>query len=662
MQSASLRRIQLPCRAALCAAILWFAASPPALAATYYVANGGADANSGLSAEEPWATLTRVNAHQLAPGDSVLFRRGDSWRGQLVSQSGSEEGGFITYGAYGEGPKPLLLGSLAKDAPEDWKDEGGNIWSTGGIELSGTNSVQNLLANSDFDSDANGWALHTEQGAQAAQGIDTEQFETGPGALRIACTSSGAEPYHIQFYTGGFAVARGAIYRLTLAARASAPFEMYQPTIMKQGPPWSRYAQPRDPRNISVTAEWAVHTFLYGATETAEDARLNIILGGALPAGVTLYLDSIRLERLGSGLIPHDVGNIIFNHGPVCGVKVWNREDLDQQDEYWYDEAGFALYVFSDANPADRYESIECAIRDHIINQQNQHYVIYENLACLYGAAHGVGGGSTHHIIVRDCDFGYIGGGDQMGGERTVRFGNGVEFWGPAHDCLVERCRFWEVYDAAMTHQSSGGDVQEYNIVYQNNLVWNCEYSFEYWNRPETSTTRDIWFINNTCINAGHGWGHAQRPDPSGRHLCFYTSPARQSGICIMNNIFYEAKTNAFYAPAWPLEQVKSMIMDNNCWYQAEGTMVALKDHPFSMAEFAAYQALTGLEPHSIVAIPGLVGMQDPDLRLTPESPCIDAAQAVQALFPRTADFEGTPVPQGSAPDIGAYEYTGTKN
>ncbi len=83
---------------------------------------------------------------------------------------------------------------------------------------------------------------------------------------------------------------------------------------------------------------------------------------------------------------------------------------------------------------------------------------------------------------------------------------------------------------------------------------------------------------------------------------------------------------------------------------------MAVSEHPFTMAEFAAYRALTGLEPHSIVAAPGLANMDALDFRLTPGSPCIDAGRAVEALYPRPADFAGVPVPQGNAPDIGAYE------
>ena len=69
---------------------------------------------------------------------------------------------------------------------------------------------------------------------------------------------------------------------------------------------------------------------------------------------------------------------------------------------------------------------------------------------------------------------------------KPVRFGNGVEFWAGAHDCLVEGCRLWEIYDAALTNQGSGTNVQE-NITYRRNVIWNSEYSFEYWNRDQAS-------------------------------------------------------------------------------------------------------------------------------------------------------------------------------
>jgi len=73
---------------------------------TYYVdADDGNDAANGRSASAAWRTLAKVNGSPLVGGDTVLLKRGDTWRGQLVPHSG-EPNAPITYAAYGRGPKP----------------------------------------------------------------------------------------------------------------------------------------------------------------------------------------------------------------------------------------------------------------------------------------------------------------------------------------------------------------------------------------------------------------------------------------------------------------------------------------------------------------------------------------------------------------------------
>ncbi len=76
---------------------------------TYYVSSTtGNDTNSGTQPEQAWQSLSRVNSHSLMPGDSVLFRSGDVFIGQLyVTRSGSE-GAPIVFSRYGTGAKPIL--------------------------------------------------------------------------------------------------------------------------------------------------------------------------------------------------------------------------------------------------------------------------------------------------------------------------------------------------------------------------------------------------------------------------------------------------------------------------------------------------------------------------------------------------------------------------
>ncbi len=300
-----------------------------------------------------------------------------------------------------------------------------------------------------------------------------------------------------------------------------------------------------------------------------------------------------------AGDLPSDVGNIIFGNEELCGAKKWAASDLKQDGDYWYDRERHRVVLRMAENPAKRYSQIECALYQHVIDEGGRSYVCYEKMMLKYGGAHGIGGGGAHHIVVRNCDIGFVGGCDQYGDDRHVRFGNGIEFWATAHDIVVEGCRIWEIYDAALTNQSLGPATPQFNIIYRDNRIWNCEYSFEYWNRPEASETHDVVFENNVCLSAGGGWGHAQRPDPSGRHLCLYTSPAPAKNVVVRNNVFDGAKGNAFFAPTWSKAQVDALAMDDNRWWQPEGIMIRIAGVDYPMAEFARYQAEWNKEPNS---------------------------------------------------------------
>ncbi len=72
-------------------------------------------------------SLDEVNALDLAPGSTVLFKRGGVWRGQLRVRSGTP-GHPVAYGAWGEGPAPIIQPSLVRSAPGDWRREPDGLW------------------------------------------------------------------------------------------------------------------------------------------------------------------------------------------------------------------------------------------------------------------------------------------------------------------------------------------------------------------------------------------------------------------------------------------------------------------------------------------------------------------------------------------------------
>lgn len=589
-----------------------------AAAHTFYVsASTGDDANDGASARAPWRSLERVNRTPLAPGDTVLFQRGDTWRGTLIPQSG-QTGAPLTYAAYGEGARPLLLGSVSRNAPGDWSRERENVWVTAPIGFTELEPLNGLAGSA--------WGLHQEGGARAK--LTVASGPVGTAAMQIECAASGTARNHLQLFNRGLKVRAGDYFLFTFRARSTQPFVIPAVSLTKPSAPYSSYGVVQATAT-TVTAEWTEFQVRFRCTATADDARITLMFGGALPTGATLSLQPLTWKRLRASdaeALTIDVGNIIFDHGKSVGVKRWRPEDVTRPGDYWHNAATAQVMLYAPRNPAELFTSIEFALRRHVVDQSNRSYVTYENLAVKYGAAHGFGGASTHHIVIRQCDVAWIGGGLQFISPdgRPVRFGNGIEFWSNAHDNLVEACRIWEIYDAGVTNQGDNNNTQA-DITYRDNVIWNCEFSFEFWNGKKSqkdaaqrSQSRHIRFENNTCLDAGYGWGHAQRPNPNGRHLMFYHNAAETSDVVVRDNIFYRATDSG--VRFWN-DWTASLTMDRNCWYQPEGPLVLFLKTPWLPGQFSAYQNATHLDAHSIVADPLFANAAARDVRLAPSSP-----------------------------------------
>ena len=114
----------------------------------YYVDNtddgNGDDNNSGTSPSSPWKTLNKVNTASISSGSAVLFKCGCVWRAKTGEcTAGDPNKGVlrckngVTYGSYGSGPKPVIVGSYYNYKYRTWTQEGNtNVWKTS-INLSG---------------------------------------------------------------------------------------------------------------------------------------------------------------------------------------------------------------------------------------------------------------------------------------------------------------------------------------------------------------------------------------------------------------------------------------------------------------------------------------------------------------------------------------------
>ncbi len=93
---------------ALSAAVLPAHAAP----ATYFVdASNGSDDNTGTTEGTPWRSLAKVNATTFGPGDTIRFRSGAVWTGQLWPKGSGTGAAPIVIDRYGTGAKPRFNGN-----------------------------------------------------------------------------------------------------------------------------------------------------------------------------------------------------------------------------------------------------------------------------------------------------------------------------------------------------------------------------------------------------------------------------------------------------------------------------------------------------------------------------------------------------------------------
>ena len=74
----------------------------------YYVDPSGNDGNDGQSTGTAWQSLVKVSGATFQPGDTINFKKGGVWVGELLAKSSGNSSARITYQAYGSGNAPQI--------------------------------------------------------------------------------------------------------------------------------------------------------------------------------------------------------------------------------------------------------------------------------------------------------------------------------------------------------------------------------------------------------------------------------------------------------------------------------------------------------------------------------------------------------------------------
>jgi len=169
----------------------------------------------------------------------------------------------------------------------------------------------------------------------------------------------------------------------------------------------------------------------------------------------------------------------------------------------------------------------------------------------MYGGAHAIGSGTMQNLTVQNCEFKWIGGSLQHYKEdgNPVRYGNAVEIYGGCDTYTVQNNYFYQIYDAAITHQVSlsesqikaGTVLNQKNITYRGNVMEYCNYSIEYFlgNVPEDNPSRMENFLieDNYMWYAAQGLSQQRADKNNGCHIKGWSHTNRAVNYVIRNNL-----------------------------------------------------------------------------------------------------------------------------
>jgi len=119
--------------------------SHAATAKNFYIAASGNDGNAGTSANAPWRSIAKLNTSfgSIVAGDSILFRRGDTFYGALVIGKSGSSGRPIVISAYGTGAKPVISGFVNVT---NWTSVGNGVYQ---VAVPGAKSTLNTVTIND---------------------------------------------------------------------------------------------------------------------------------------------------------------------------------------------------------------------------------------------------------------------------------------------------------------------------------------------------------------------------------------------------------------------------------------------------------------------------------------------------------------------------------
>ncbi len=282
----------------------------------YFSISSGNDAYTSTQAQStstPWKSITKLNAifSTLVAGDSILFKRGDVFYGNIITNKSGASGNPIVISAYGTGAKPVISGFTRLST---WTVVGNGVYQAA---LPGGDSDLNMVTVNDRPQ-----AMGRYPNANAADGgyLKYETFADTTSITDSELTSS-------VNWTGAEVVIRKKLWvidRCKIINHIGGTITYNNPIVSEyDGSRNYGYFIQNDPRTLDQLGEW----YFNNTTK-----NLQMYFGTALPSSYTVRASTIDTLLTISESSYINVNNIAFEGANVVTIYVNNTSNVNIQN------------------------------------------------------------------------------------------------------------------------------------------------------------------------------------------------------------------------------------------------------------------------------------------------------------------------------------------
>jgi len=169
------------------------------------------------------------------------------------------------------------------------------------------------------DASSTAWSLwfNADAGCAGTGARDLDQSMEGEASVRVEVAATSGVDWHVELAQYDRSLEQGTTYELIFWARADAPRPITL-SSQKGSPDWDSYGLWR---RVALSTGWEEHQVPFVATATADDARIQFMLGETTG---TVWLDHVRLRER-----PPEVLARSFTNGLVLLNPAREKREVD---------------------------------------------------------------------------------------------------------------------------------------------------------------------------------------------------------------------------------------------------------------------------------------------------------------------------------------------